>query len=949
MASVLFAVVWMEKEQAHMLLGTEPKKPELQNTSFKESGEWDAPAKFYLALFQDSLGEGDLVVALSQAGKFQAAIKIAQRAKRADFKAYYLMNIAKSQARFGEMKESEVTYGLAAEAGMKIQNRFTTGGERQSALMTIAISQADSGFHNQALVLAQKIGSPYHSVRVKMHIINRLIESGERKKAVEFLKQAETQVQKVAFLHELFGVLLYEDIATAYRKLGMNEHAMQMLGLARERALKRHGTAMKAQSLIRIAGTQSNWGEEEQAKLTFGMAKAAYQKAISEAMSRNPLNDLSAIARHRSNSGEQKQAIIIFHLVVEAAQKIPDANTRTETLMGIAETIKNSKDKKQAVAILVLAAEAAQQIENPRSRAFALMSVAEPLAKLNAHKHAATALGQAVKAADGDALVHLVLALRNTAEVLSKRGEIDQAMTQLEMAKELAQRIEDGEGKTRFLMGIAKIQAECGDHEKAVMTLVMAAKAALKMRHAEEKVNDLSGIGKALVKSGGYNQALATFELAKEFAPKIRVVRARASALIGIANSFAELDNEKQAMATLKLATKAALQIASLMSRSYVLTNIAEKQFELGENEKGLSNATYDLAVETAHKMAGAADKKESLKRIAAHKANLLQNRAEKMAYRHGAKAITLWQLGDPKQSIALFKKALDEAKKIDHANSRDITLGHIAMKLGKIGEIMQAIDAANEIKGADHKSEILSNIAMNLVKTGEIMQAIDIAKKIEISGRYAGTLKDIAIALAKSGNKAQASEIFKQAIETAQKINNPQGLAETLMQIAKAQTEAGDTMQAVATLELAAKKYQKLRARTLMEIAEGLADLGEQRKAVATLGLAASAGRRRLGAWDKSETLRDVGIAFAEKGALNQAAATLGFATEAAQKINGAYKIKILKTIGVALVLKPMGKTKKNSPETSAIHRIKSSFTPEEKKTAEQIVEALKAAGQKK
>jgi tetratricopeptide (TPR) repeat protein len=144
-----------------------------------------------------------------------------------------------------------------------------------------------------------------------------------------------------------------------------------------------------------------------------------------------------------------------FDLILQAAQKIEDARSRSYAFAGVAAVMAKAGQKERANQVFQLALQAAQEIEDAWARSWALERIAVAMAKAGQFD---LALQTAQKIEDAKVRSR---ALRGIAEAMAEAEQLDRAL-------QVAQKIEDAWLRSLALSDIAEAMAEAGQLDLAL-------------------------------------------------------------------------------------------------------------------------------------------------------------------------------------------------------------------------------------------------------------------------------------------------------------------------------------------------------------------------------------------------------------------------------------------------------------------------------------------------
>ena len=504
-------------------------------------------------------------------------------------------------------------------------------------------------------------------------------------------------------------------------------------------------------------------------------------------------------------------------LSLYATVPIEDETDKAFTLQWIADALYEGGDKEGALANWKHAMRLAQKIDEKedfgsglKSKARLLTNIGSGLAKAGNKKQARAVLKQLVEVVAKSEKRNSPWELYLLEEVITELIDAGNA----ELTIEQAQQIKNTTFRAIALFYIAKAQAKAGNKQQMVKTLNQTIEAIEKIKKVEGAYVNETDQQLVLITQEYKDSALAyisiilakagEFKHAMEIALKIRDEEALAGLLDDNIRETVQRHRDVAQIATfLKQAAEIAQEFKDARTKARMLEDIARDLTEVG---------AFKQAMEIALKIENAEDRAYALSHIAKAK----QIASTPPTAGGTKKALELVQTlegnknaGAPAVDVLFggVKKALEEALKIEDAESKANALSHIMY-----AEAGRNRDEWNvEWKWwFNHRPEqggyVASwNAESFLLREGKFKLAIEVAQSTA-SGFY-----EIVSALVNSGDNEGALENLQLAVKAAQDLFSKDKVR-TLSTIAWGFDAIGEKEQALSTFRLAIEEAMELR-----------------------------------------------------------------------------------------------------------------------------------------
>lgn len=345
--------------------------PPQSQSKAKTTNPWETPARLTLfmtdRITHAGLKAGNqnmIVTALAEAGEFKQALEVTQQIEAGYDKVAALSAIASVQATTGRKEQALATLKQAMEMAQKLED--TT--DKELATRDIIWALTDLGDYQQALGMTQEIESAHARVSVFRTIASALIKAGDKKKAVEFLKQAVEAAQPMAATYKILslnGIALYlAEAGDKKQALAILNQCMKMIPQIQDFSEKQFVRTTISVALIKV-------GDKKQALESLPRVVEEAKK-IEEASFRVVI--LTQISVELFEAGDKEQAMVTLKLSLKIAKKIKFLFSKNDALISIAKALEKIGDKKQVLETLKDAVEVAQQNDQDRQSKGVILS-----------------------------------------------------------------------------------------------------------------------------------------------------------------------------------------------------------------------------------------------------------------------------------------------------------------------------------------------------------------------------------------------------------------------------------------------------------------------------------------------------------------------------------------------------------------------------------------------
>ena len=380
-------------------------------------------------------------------------------------------------------------------------------------------------------------------------------------------------------------------------------------------------------------------------------------------------------------------------------------------------------------------------------------------------------------------------------------------------AEEVAERIEEPQGRARALAEVAAALAQVGETDRARQVADNAASTAERIEKPWLRAWALAEVAAALAQVGETDRARQVADNAASTAERIEEPQGRAWALAEVAAALAQVGETDWARQVADNAASTAERIEKPWLRAQVLAEVAEALARAGHADEALA---------------------------AAERIEEPQGRARVLAEVAGALA----RAGETDRARQVADNAASTAERIEEPQER---------------------------------AQVLAEVAAALARAGHADEALAAAERIEEPQDRARALAEVAEVLAQVGETDRARQVADNAASTAERIEEPQGRARALAEVAGALAQVGETDRARQVADNAASTAERiekpwLRARALAEVAAALAQVGETDRARQVADNAASTAERIEAPWLRTWVLAEVAAALAQAGAIDGA-----------------------------------------------------------------------------
>lgn len=790
-------------------------------------------------------------------GRWEAALRIADRIEAAKHRAGALREIGAAQSRAGDRAGAAATFERAIHSADQIEYLS----DYVPALHEFAVAQAAAGdavgltaVFDRASRVAGRID--HNEVGAVCGITVIQAGTGDQVGAANTLALAAASSRIAA------GVLRARALcraAVAQVVIGEAASAANNFKQAAQEAAgvqhgRLHGDALAA---IGIARAQ------------VGDIAGAFESANQlRAINRSAADVLHAVAERHARAGDGAEARTAFEQALQAAKRISEGPTSNRWLATIGAAQARAGDFDGAV-------RAAGLIPEPIWKADVLCTLV-----VERHRHSVGDVAGTAAA--------LELALRNAEQIDSAYfqsealGALGVALVEcggsgisdvLARLARIAQGTEGIRECRRALLEIGAAQLEFGD-PAGVTTLAQALSTVEPPDYSEDYEGALRTVVQLQTAGGGAEGARRAVARAvradsrRYFYGDIARVQLHLGDVVGALQTAELLEFEQSGIhADYKVE---------------LLCQIATKQVD--DSDLASAVATLDLACRIVERVQVAWD--SSLRPL--------------------AEALALVDLAQAFETAALI---VDDRRKLEALRAIGGTQARTD-PAGAASTFERVRDAALQLEYEHLRSEELRATAEVQARTGVATAALETAALIGDSADRSWAFRKVGRALAESGDPSGAARAFASALAAAEEIDDPNKQGEALSHLAYAQAEAGDPTSALSTAERITPGVHQVEAVGFS--AQELLRAGWTGEAVAALAYGAELAAAIEKPAQAAEQLRWLGGLQAFMGEAC-AGATLELARRAAARIEPPVgKAKSLATVAAQLVLSGLGDPKR-------------------------------------
>ena len=444
-----------------------------------------------------------------------------------------------------------------------------------------------------------------------------------------------------------------------------------------------------------------------------------------------------------------------------------------------------------------------------------------------------------------------------------------QFVAPLQMARELAQEIEDSGLLGATCADLGFVYDDLGEKQKALAChkeeLLLRRKAGDK-RHVAATLTNIGGVYSDL---GEQQKALAYYAQALPLRRMVGDKGGEANTLGSIGLVYAELGEHQKALAYYEQALPLMREVGDKHNEATTLGSIGGVYANLGEQQKALPYLEQALPL---MRMVG--DKRgeaRTLHSIGVFYANL----------------------GEQQKALAYLEQALPLRRMVGDKRGEAATLSNIGLVYAELGEQQKALASyaqalpllrmVGDKRGEAHTLSSIGGVYANLGEKQKALayheQALPLRRIVGDKRGEAVTFTNIGLVYADLGEKQKALASYAQALPLQRMVGDKRGEAATLSNIGVVYADLGEKQKALAYLEQALPLQRMVgdkggEAATLSNIGVVYADLGEKQKALAYLEQALPLMRMVEDRWHEADVLYQTVHVLHEQGELGRAEA---------------------------------------------------------------------------
>jgi tetratricopeptide (TPR) repeat protein len=530
-----------------------------------------------------------------------------------------------------------------------------------------------------------------------------------------------------------------------------------------------------------------------------------------------------------------------------AAERIEDADWRSETYAEVAVALAQARQTEQALVV-------AEQIEDAYERSEAYRAIAVALAQARQAAQALAAAGQIEDAYERSE------AYRELAVALAQAGQAEQAQEAFQQALAAAGQIEDAYERSEAYRAIAVALAQAGQAEQAQEAFQQALAAAERIEDAYGRSLAYGAVALALARARKAKQAQEAFTKALEAAGRIEFTYKRSGAYCEVAVALAQAGDTARAQEAFQQALAAAERIEWADGRSEAYRAVALALAQAGDTARAQEAFTEALnaagQIEFTYKRSGA----------------------------YCEVAVALAQAGDTARAQEAFTEALKAAGQIEVVNGRSRAYNTVALALAQAGQAEWALAAAEQITDVAWRLKAYREVALALVQAGDATRAQEaFTEALKAAGQTGGTdlrweaCCEVAVALAQAGDTARAQKVFTKALKAAGQIEIADWRLRVYTAVASALVQAGDTARAQEAFTEALNAAGQIgvadwRWEAYCEVAVALAQAGDAARAQEAFTKALKSAGQIIDDDDRWYACLEVALALAQTGQVEYA-----------------------------------------------------------------------------
>ena len=279
--------------------------------------------------------------------------------------------------------------------------------------------------------------------------------------------------------------------------------------------------------------------------------------------------------------------------------------------------------------------------------------------------------------------------------------------------------------------------------------------------------------------------------------------------------------------------------------------------------------------------------------------------------------AVTLTASGDAKQGLEIANQVKEPFAKLSVL--QDIA-GTIANKSDDFDE---ALTVAAMIKDTGARDYALENIARLAAKAGKGKQTEDVMQKLSKLDQNMYFSKDIALHLVETGN-------LKSAMKVVELMQTPESKSEFLVSIAQSLARSGETSAALDIIQNIQVPMKKDQARS--RVAAIFAETGKTDEALQLVS-------RIENGVEQARVLTEITAALFKMGDETQGVKVLNEAIDFASNYRARnYLVDVI----MPLASEPLTAAQQKAADKNVVTPLKKSFTPEERRVANRLLQAV-------
>jgi CHAT domain-containing protein/uncharacterized protein HemY len=285
-------------------------------------------------------------------------------------------------------------------------------------------------FFNQSLLLSRKVGDKRGEALTLNNIALVYSDWGDEQKALKFLNQSLPLRRQAG--HKKGEAVTLNNIGLAYYGLGEYQKALSFFNQSLPLRRTVGDKSGEATTLNNMGGIYSALGEQRTAIQFYSEALSLYRAIGSKDGESTTLNN---IARVFSDVGQKQKALELYNQALSLRREIGDKRAIAESLNNVGNIYATLKDKQKALEFFNQSLPLRREVGDKRGEAATLNNLSFVYDDLGQKQKALELLNQSLSLSRAVAYKEgEVTTLGNIAHFERKRGNLNEALTQMEAA-----------------------------------------------------------------------------------------------------------------------------------------------------------------------------------------------------------------------------------------------------------------------------------------------------------------------------------------------------------------------------------------------------------------------------------------------------------------------------------------------------------------------------------